>query len=79
MVQYLQQAIGLKYPEEFAVFNFSLGALKGMPSKQSDFPEAFGRLLKIDLPTHPSVKNWDDFRLLFSKEEGLWDRPLTMR
>ena len=81
LMRQIQQAIELKYPDEFAVFNFSLGALSGMsftPSENLDFPEAFYRLLKTELPAHPSVKNWDDFRLLFSKEEGLWDRPLIL-
>jgi hypothetical protein len=72
LMRQIQQAIELKYPEEFAVFNFSLGALRGMSfSEQSDFPEAFCRLLKTELPTHPEVKNWDDFRLLFSKKRGI--------
>ncbi|MEN8216114.1 MAG: AAA-like domain-containing protein [Pseudomonadota bacterium] len=81
LMRQIQQAIELKYSEEFTVFNFSFGALRGMsftPSEQSDFPPAFCRLLKTELPTHPEVKNWDDFRLLFSKNEGLWDRPLLL-
>ncbi|OAD21226.1 hypothetical protein THIOM_003012, partial [Candidatus Thiomargarita nelsonii] len=66
--------------EEFTVFNFSLGKLKGMslPEKPTDFPEAFGRLLKRSLPGQADVKNWDDFYQLFSRTEGLWDRPLIL-
>ena len=79
LMRQMQQSIALKYPDQFVVFNFSLGALKGMRFTPSEnFPEAFCRLLKTELPSHPSVKNWADFRLLFSKEEGLWDRPLIL-
>jgi len=62
------------------VLNFSLGKLRGMsfPEKQTGFPEEFGRLIKRSLPEHPDVKNWDDFSQLFSRTDGLWDRPLIL-
>jgi hypothetical protein len=81
LMRQIQQAIELKYPDEFAVFNFSLGALRGMsftPSEQSEFPEKFGELLEESLPGEPGVNSWKKFRQLFSKKKGLWDRPLIL-
>ena len=77
LMRQIQQTIELKYPEEFTVFNFSLGKLKEIDLPTS-FPEAFGRLISRRFPGHPTVKNWDDFYQLFSKDEGLWDRPLIL-
>ncbi|MEN8220686.1 MAG: hypothetical protein ABFS56_30910 [Pseudomonadota bacterium] len=79
MIQ-LEQAISQQYPEEFTIFNFSLGALRGMSftSENSEFPENFGELLEECLPGKPFVNSWKNFRQLFSKNEGLWDRPLIL-
>jgi len=76
----IEQVISQQDPEEFTVFNFSLGRLRGMKDSlpEIDFPPAFGRLIKTNLPGHPEIKNWDDFSQLFSKTEGLWDRPLIL-
>jgi hypothetical protein len=43
LMRQIQQAIELKYPDEFAVFNFSLGALRGMsfflaPTRRRGYP-----------------------------------------
>ncbi|EDN66965.1 conserved hypothetical protein [Beggiatoa sp. PS] len=46
--------------------------------EETNFPLAFSRLLNTKLPSHPQVNNWNDFRQLFSKTEGLWDRPLIL-
>ncbi|TGN99630.1 hypothetical protein PN36_35415, partial [Candidatus Thiomargarita nelsonii] len=80
LMRQLEQAIEQQYPEKFTILNFSLGGLRGMsfPEEQADFPPAFGRLIKRSLPEHPDVKNWDDFSQLFSRTEGLWDRPLIL-
>ena len=43
-----------------------------------DFPRAFGGLLETTLHGRPEVKSWDDFRELFSRNEGLWERPLIL-
>jgi hypothetical protein len=77
LMRQIEQAISEQYPEEFTLLNFSLGALRGM-DEETNFPRAFGRLLNTELPSHPQVNNWDDFRQLFSKNEGLWDRPLIL-
>ncbi|MEN8220783.1 MAG: AAA-like domain-containing protein, partial [Pseudomonadota bacterium] len=80
LMRQIKQEILQQYPDEFTVFNFSLGKLRGMSftEKQAEFPLAFGRLIKRSLPEQPDVKNWDDFYQLFSRTEGLWDRPLIL-
>jgi hypothetical protein len=78
LMRQIEQVILQQYPEEFTVLNFSLGGLRGMRFPETDFPEAFGRLIKKNLPGQPEIKNWEDFSLLFSKTEGLWDRPLIL-
>jgi hypothetical protein len=77
LMRQIEQSILQQYQEEFTVFKFSLGALRGMEEK-TNFPSALSRLLNTKLPSHPQVNNWDDFRRLFSKHEGLWDRPLIL-
>jgi hypothetical protein len=77
LMRQLEQAISQQYPEEFTILSFSLGGLRGMEEK-TNFPLAYGRLLKTELPSHPEINNWDDFRQLFSKNEGLWNRPLIL-
>ncbi|MCP4405135.1 MAG: ATP-binding protein, partial [bacterium] len=70
--------------EQFAVFHFSLGTLRGMaktPSAADEevtLPARFRRLLERVLPTHPDVPDWEGFCELFSKDRGLWDRPLIL-
>ncbi|TGO03442.1 hypothetical protein PN36_06345 [Candidatus Thiomargarita nelsonii] len=81
LMRRLKQEISQQYPEEFTILNFSLGALRGMsftPSENSDFPEKFGELLQEKLPNKPIVSSWKEFRDLFSKTEGVWDRPLIL-
>jgi hypothetical protein len=80
LMRQIEQVISQQYPEEFTVFNFSLGRLRGMKDSlpEVDFPPAFGRLIKNHLPGHPEPQNWDDFSQLFSKTGGLWDRPLIL-
>jgi hypothetical protein len=81
LMRQIEQAISQQYPEEFTVFSFSLGALRGMsfsPSENSDFPGRFGELIQDKLPGEPPVNNWKQFFQLFSKKKGLWDRPLIL-
>ncbi len=81
LMRRIKQEIQQQYPEEFTLVDFSLGGLRGMrfsPDDETDCPMAFCRFIKTALPSHPDVKNWDDFRQLFSRTEGLWDRPLIL-
>jgi len=81
LMRQLEQAIEQQYPEEFTVFNFSLGALRGMNfthSENSEFPKTFVELLQEKLPNKPTVSSWKKFRDLFSRTEGIWDRPLIL-
>lgn len=84
LTRQVQQKIAERYGDRFAVFNFSLGRLRGMelPSlPESDrllLPRAFREMLHSTLPGKPAVHNWQDFYQLFSREAGLWDRPVIM-
>jgi len=84
LMRQAEQEILKRYPDQFTVFRFSLGNLRGMiytPSEEQgpiDFPVAFRRLLEGELPGRPDIQDWEEFRELFSKEHGLWDRPLIL-
>jgi hypothetical protein len=81
LIRQIEQVISQQYPEEFTVFDFSLGGLRGMNftlSENSDFPKRFGELFQEKLPSKPTVSDWREFRDLFSKTEGVWDRPLIL-
>jgi len=84
LMRQVKQAIAQQYGEQFAVFNFSFGNLRGMsfeadiPWNTIDLPEAFSGVLRSALPNKPNVKTWEDFVQLFAREGGLWDRPLIL-
>ncbi len=80
LMRQIERTIAQQYPEKFAILVFSLGGLRGMSFSEqtTNFPEAFGRLIKNSFPAQPFVNNWEDFSQLFSKNEGLWDRPLIL-
>jgi hypothetical protein len=79
LMQQVKQKILALYAEQFAVFDFSLGALRGRRlDPADDIPGEFRELLQETLPGHPDVASWAAFRRLFSREHGLWDRPLIL-
>jgi len=82
LIRQATQRIREEYPDEMTVFHFSLGRLRGMQFTQgeteTDFPERLGGLLEDTLPNKPQVNDWEEFFNLFSKTEGLWDRPLIL-
>ena len=84
LMRQIKQEIALQYPEKFAIFNFSLGKLRGISvsSEQKtaliEFPPALSELIQETLPSEPFVSSWKDFRQLFSTKKGLWDRPLIL-
>ena len=79
-----RQDITTRYEEQFVVYDFSLGRLRGMddvPPEGSgtfDLPRAFRAILQDELPGKPVIEDWRDFYKLFSKDGGLWDRPLIL-
>ena len=80
VMQQVKQEILRRYPEQFAVFDFSLGRIRErnlFPADES-FPTVLSRFLKRTLPGKPEVENWDAFYGLFSKDGGLWQRPLVL-
>jgi len=84
LMRQVKAEIPRRYGERFTVFSFSFGNLRGLVDAeihQTDnrlLPHMFSRLLEGDLPGSPDIKDWEDFRRLFSKQGGLWDRPLIL-
>lgn len=84
LMRQAQQQIRLRNPEQFTVFNFSLGNLRGMkyalPEEPGspDLPQAFQGLLRANFPGSPDVTSWEAFDELFFKENGLWEKPLIL-
>jgi hypothetical protein len=68
------------YPDQFSILSISLGVLRDIKFSENDdqeeIPVAFADILSERLPLRPHPKKWVDFRQLFSRTEGLWDRPL---
>jgi len=84
LMRQVMSEIQQNYGDQFAVFNFSLGNLRGVNRLSSreietlEFPPTLSYILEDSLPGHPQVSQWKDFSRLFSKEKGLWDRPLIL-
>lgn len=81
LIRQTAQTISQRYADQFAVFDFSLGTLRGMSftlGTGNDFPQRFGDLLQGVLPGGPKVGSWQSFYQLFAKTDGLWDRPVLL-
>jgi hypothetical protein len=81
LMRQLELNINQQYPDKFSILKFSLDTLRGMsftPSENSIFPEAFGELIQESFSSEPVVKTWKQFGQLFSKKNGVWDRPVIL-
>ncbi len=84
LMRQVKQLIQQHYGEQFTVFNFSFGNLRGMgealPMAWDEIvlPKPFADLLELELPGQPKVTEWKDFVKLFARQGGLWDRPLIL-
>lgn len=84
LMRQIRAEIAKQYPEQFVVYSCSLGDLRGMsytPSTESGntaLPKGLSDVLKTELPGRPKVTDWGAFRELFSKDNGLWKRPLIL-
>ncbi len=78
LIRQFKQEIPQRYGEQFTVFHFSFGNLRGMTdasvSDEKIVPQIFSRLLEGLLPGKPQTNDWEDFHQLFAKDGGLWDR-----
>jgi hypothetical protein len=80
----VKQRITQHYSEQFAIYHFSLGTLRGLnwkpeeTSKKILMPPDFSGILRKELPGHPDIQDWEQFSDFFSKETGVWDRPLLL-
>ncbi|MEM7535306.1 MAG: hypothetical protein AAF639_24225 [Chloroflexota bacterium] len=84
LLRQMKKEIPARYGDQFTVFSFSLGNLRGLedaPDLENDqvfFPTALAGILKAALPGRPNVDNWETFAHIFDKEGGLWDRPVIL-
>jgi hypothetical protein len=74
--------IKARYPDQYEILSFSLGVLRGIsiPENQNsdEIPKSFSNIISEKFPNEPIVKDWKEFRDMFSRNKGLWDRPLIM-
>lgn len=84
LMRQVKQEIAQRYGEQFTVFTFSFGNLRGMGDLDAaswnniDFPKPLSDILQSALPGKPQVQEWNEFVQLFAREDGLWDRPLIL-
>ncbi len=84
LMRQAEKEICLHYPKNFDLYTFSLGSLRGedfdpvIHKGRRCLPWAFRDLIKDKLPDKPEIATWQDFSKLFSKKEGLWERPLIL-
>lgn len=84
LMRQIRADISKHYPDYYTVHSFSLGHLRGMtytPSEESEnmaLPKRLSGVLERELPGHPIVKDWETFLQLFSKDQGLWKKPLIL-
>jgi len=84
IMRQMKKEIAQRYGEQFTVFDFSFGNLRGMAEtitaqwNSTELPKPLRDILESDLPGHPIVADWKQFVKLFAKEGGLWDRPLIL-
>lgn len=84
IMRQMKKEIAQRYGEQFTVFDFSFGNLRGMAETITaqwntfELPQELVAILRSDLPGKPEVKTWEDFVALFAREGGLWDRPLIL-
>jgi len=76
LMRQVEAEIPLRYPDQFTVFTFSLGDLRGVADIAPDYSEKFTmprpltETLQDQLPGNPHVENWAEFSRLFFKEDS---------
>jgi hypothetical protein len=84
LMRQIKNKIAELYPDQFELFHFSLGRLRGVGVARDEetgmvkFPAELGELLKMTLPGKPTVSTWNEFGGLFAKSGGVWTRPLIL-
>lgn len=84
LMRQVKQEISTRFGDQLAVFDFSLGNLRGIAETppvdwdSRNLPPLLSDLLKGALPGNPQVESWLDFSQLFARQGGLWDRPLIL-
>ncbi len=87
LIYQAMQEIPKRYGDAFAVPLTSFAELDELvyvtPPQNQDtdnvkVPRALRIILERDLPGKPHVQFWDDIPALFSRQGGLWDRPVIL-
>ena len=84
VMQQVIDEIPVLYKDKFAICEFSAGGVRGMKYSIKDIadtdriPNPLSGIFEDALPGSPVITTWKDFRKIFSKNNGLWDRPLIM-
>ncbi|MEM7531740.1 MAG: hypothetical protein AAF639_06175 [Chloroflexota bacterium] len=84
LLRQMKTEIPAKYGDQFTVFTFSLGNLRGMEDQPPDhwnstlLPQMLTDVLELSLPGSPIIQTWKEFAQLFAKEGGLWQTPLIL-
>ncbi len=84
LMRQVKQEITQRDGDQFTVYHFSLGNLRGLnwvPPEDVEhipLPKGLSAVLEYELPGHPTIEDWEAFLAIFSKDRGLWDRPLIL-
>ncbi len=81
LMHQMKREIEIRCKEVFSVHSISFGDLRGMeyaPSGGVEIPTPFSDVLEAGLPGNPTVKTWKEFSYLFSRDRGLWKKPLIL-
>jgi len=81
LMRQVEMELEIRCKERFSIHSLSFGNLRGMrhePPGAVDIPAPFSDVLEAGLPGNPLVKTWKYFSYLFSRDKGLWRKPLIL-
>ncbi len=87
LIRQVLQEIPKRYGDKFALHLFSIGNLRGLEYNKTHtnenvgdviIPGALSSILEDKLLNKPQLKVWKDFVALFSRQSGVWDRPVIL-
>ncbi|MCP4353355.1 MAG: ATP-binding protein [Desulfobacterales bacterium] len=81
LIRQVEQEIGTRYNDKFAVGNMSVQGVMIKDDEPDDafldrIPQLFWEAFEIDMESPP--KSWESLKDLFSKNKGIFDRPLIL-
>jgi len=82
LIRQVVHEIKAQYQDQYEILSLSLGILRGIsiPKDQisDEIPKSFSNIISEKFPNEPNIKDWKEFRDMFSRTKGLWDRPLIL-